>query len=251
MKKNNKVKQTKTEPNFRLNQFIAKSGLCSRRKADELIKSGSVKVNGKMVVDMGIRVGLKDRVELGGKVLKPVQEKEYFILNKPKNTITSVNDDKGRRTVMEILSKDMDIRGLYPVGRLDRNTSGVLLITNDGEITNKLIHPSFKVKKIYKVTLDKPIEGIHFEQVTKGVDLEDGVFSFDKAAILNDTKTVLGVELHSGKNRIVRRTFEMLGYSVKQLDRVFFAGLDKKGLRPGQFRKLRKKEILALRTIKK
>ncbi|MEC8738292.1 MAG: pseudouridine synthase [Bacteroidota bacterium] len=251
MKKRKESKQQESIQSFRLNQWIAKSGLCSRRKADELIQKGLVKVNGKQVLDMGIRVVPKDKVSVEGKTIVPLQEKVYIVMNKPKNTITSVRDEKGRQTVMELLAKAIEIKGLYPVGRLDRNTSGVLLITNDGEITNKLIHPSFKVKKVYKVTLNKPIEKHDFESITKGVMLDDGEFSFDKAAIINEHKTILGVELHSGKNRIVRRTFEALGYSVKQLDRVYFAGLDKKRLRPGQYRNLRKKEILALKTLKK
>ena len=234
-----------------LNKYIAHSGVCSRRDAVDLIKAGKVKVNGELVLEPGHKVALTDDVKIAGKKLNPVKDFVYILLNKPKDYITTTEDPQERKTVLDLLSGAPDIR-IYPVGRLDRNTSGVLLLTNDGDLSQKLTHPSNEIKKVYAVTLDKPLTRAHFEEILKGVSLEDGMAHVDVLAYA-DAKdhTQIGVELHTGRNRIVRRIFEHFGYDVKALDRVIFAGLTKKNVNRGKWRFLTEKEVRDLKFFKK
>ncbi len=231
-----------------LNKYIAHSGECSRRDAAELVKQGKVKVNGELILDPGYKVKEDDLVTLVGKKLKPTKNNAYILLNKPKGYITTNEDPQGRKTVMELLSNS-GFERLFPVGRLDRDTSGLLLITNDGDLTQKLSHPSFNVKKVYHVTLDKPLTKAHFEKILEGVELEDGKAIVDEIAYL-EVKNEIGLEIHSGKNRIVRRIFESLGYVVEKLDRMMYAGLTKKNLPRGKWRHLDPKEVLLLKHFK-
>jgi len=230
-----------------LNKFIAHCGICSRRDAAEMVKLGKVKVNGQPVTDPGFKVSIKDEIIVNGKKVQLEKNLVYILLNKPKDFITTTDDPQGRKTVLDLIRRATTER-VYPVGRLDRNTSGVLLITNDGELSQKLTHPSNEIKKIYAVTLDKPLEKKDFEQVLKGVVLEDGPAMVDTLAYAdNRDKTQLGIEIHSGRNRIVRRIFEQLGYDVKTLDRVMFAGLTKKNVERGKWRFLSEKEVRELK----
>ncbi|HJS53000.1 MAG TPA: pseudouridine synthase [Chitinophagaceae bacterium] len=230
-----------------LNKFIAHSGVCSRRDAAEMVKLGKVKVNGQTIAEPGHKVSGKDDVRINGKRIFPAKSLVYILLNKPKDFITTTEDPQGRKTVLDLIKRATHER-VYPVGRLDRNTSGVLLLTNDGELAQKLTHPSNEIKKIYAVTLDKPLDKKDFAQILKGVVLEDGPASVDTLAFADTKdKTQLGVELHSGRNRIVRRIFEHLGYDVKQLDRVMFAGLTKKNIERGKWRFLNEKEVRELK----
>ncbi len=234
-----------------LNKFIAHSGVSSRRDAADMVKLGNVKVNGQVVTEPGHKVSGKDDVRVNGKKIFLEKNLVYILLNKPKDFITTTDDPQGRKTVLDLIKRATTER-VYPVGRLDRNTSGVLLLTNDGELSQKLTHPSNEIKKIYAVTLDKPLEKKDFEQILKGVVLEDGPASVDKLAFADTKdKTQLGVELHSGRNRIVRRIFEHLGYDVKQLDRVMFAGLTKKNVERGKWRYLNEKEVRELKYFGK
>jgi 23S rRNA pseudouridine2605 synthase len=234
-----------------LNKYIAHSGVCSRRDAVDLIKGGKVKVNGELILEPGYKVALTDDVKVGGKKMNPVKDFIYILLNKPKDYITTTEDPQERKTVLDLLQGAPDTR-IYPVGRLDRNTSGVLLLTNDGDLSQKLTHPSNEIKKVYAVTLDKPLTRHHFEEILRGVQLEDGMAHVDTLAYA-DAKdhTQIGVELHSGRNRIVRRIFEHLGYDVKGLDRVIFAGLTKKNVNRGKWRFLTEKEVRDLKFFKK
>ncbi len=232
---------------IRLNRFVANAGVCSRREADTLIAEGKVKVNGKIVTEMGTKVLRNDDVEYMGRKLK-AESPQYVLLNKPNDFITTATDPQGRRTVMSLVKTACDER-IYPVGRLDRNTTGLLLFTNDGELAKKLTHPSHKIKKIYQVTLDKPITNEDFDKILKGVKLEDGVAAPDELAVVSDDKTVLGIEIHIGKNRIVRRIFESVGYQVEKLDRVMFGPLTKKNLSRGKFRHLSPAEVNQLQNI--
>lgn len=236
---------------MRLNRFIAMSGLCSRREADALISEGKIRINGRKTTgeDLGFKVDpKKDRVEFGGKELK-VRRFVYFLMNKPKNTITTLKDEKGRFTVAGLMRKHTRER-VYPVGRLDRNTTGLLLLTNDGELTGRLTHPSYEVAKLYQARLDKALEPEHLEALQKGFDLEDGFIKADKANVL-DTEggNEVAVELHSGRNRIVRRMFEHLGYEVVALDRVAFGPLTKKKLPRGSVRALSDAEVGWLKML--
>ena len=226
----------------RLNKFIANSGLCSRREADEIIKTGQIKVNGKVVTAMGIKVGPGDVIVHNGKKLSG-ERKVYLLLNKPKDFITTVTDTHGRKTVMDLVGKACKER-IYPVGRLDRNTTGLLLFTNDGDLAKKMTHPSYGVKKVYHVQLDKKFGEQEMEKVKKGLMLEDGKALVDVISYigLGENKKEVGVELHSGKNRIIRRIFEHLGYEVLRLDRILYAGLTKKDLPRGRWRLLNMKE---------
>lgn len=234
-----------------LNKFIAHSGVCSRRDAAELIKQGKVQVNGAVVAEPGFKVTLKDDIKFGGKKVYPVADLVYILLNKPKDYITTTDDPQKRKTVLDLITGATKDR-IYPVGRLDRNTSGVLLLTNDGELAQMLTHPSNEVKKVYAVTLDKPLEKKHFEEILKGVALEDGMAHVDVLAYTDvKDKTQIGVEIHSGRNRIVRRIFEHLGYDVKGLDRVMFAGLTKKNVNRGKWRYLNEKEVRELKFFGK
>jgi len=242
--------KTNTNPDeIRLNKFIANAGVCSRREADVYIAAGSVTVNGKVVSEMGYKVKPTDDVRYDGRRLNP-EKKEYILLNKPKGFITTTNDEKGRRTVMELISSSSNNR-LFPVGRLDRNTTGLLLFTNDGDITKKLTHPKFGVRKIYHVVLDKNVTAADLRKIQEGLELEDGKVQVDEVSyIQGSTKKEVGIEIHSGRNRIVRRIFEHLEYKVTKLDRVVFAGLTKKDLPRGHWRNLTPQEVINLGMIK-
>ncbi|MES1217576.1 MAG: pseudouridine synthase [Bacteroidota bacterium] len=234
-----------------LNKFIAHCGVCSRRDAAEMIKLGKVKVNSVLVTEPGHKVSQKDIVVVNGKKVFVSKNLVYILLNKPKDYITTTADPENRKTVIDLIVKATPER-IYPVGRLDRNTSGVLLFTNDGELAQKLTHPSNEVKKIYHVTLNKPLEKKDFEKILSGVNLEDGPASVDVLAYADvKDKTQIGVEIHSGRNRIVRRIFEHLGYDVKNLDRVMFAGLTKKNVERGKWRFLSEKEVRDLKYFGK
>ncbi len=248
MRRPDKKKVSHQSQEIRLNRFIANAGVCSRREADKLIADGVVKVNGKVITEMGFKVSKSDKVIYKGKQLKS-ETHQYVLLNKPKGFITTTNDPQERKTVMTLVEKACKER-IYPVGRLDRDTSGLLLFTNDGEIAKRLTHPSHQVKKIYQVELDRPITKDDFEKVTNGIELEDGLASVNQLAIIGNDNRILGLEIHIGRNRIVRRIFEHLGYEVKKLDRVMFGNLTKKNLPRGKFRLLSHKEIVAIKGIK-
>ena len=234
-----------------LNKFIAHAGIAARREAAEVVKRGLVKVNGILVTEPGHKVSSKDEIRVNGKKIFLAKNLVYILLNKPKDYITTTDDPQGRKTVLDIIRKATPER-IYPVGRLDRNTSGVLLLTNDGELSQKLTHPSNEVKKVYHVTLNKPLDKKDFDHILKGVTLEDGLASVDLLAYAdNKDKTQIGVEIHSGRNRIVRRIFEALGYDVKNLDRVVFAGLTKKNVDRGKWRFLTEREIRDLKYFGK
>lgn len=232
---------------LRLNRYIAMSGVCSRREADELIKKGLVKVNGNVITEMGVTVKSTDTVEYEGKVLQ-AEKKVYVLLNKPKDTVTTTDDPEGRRTVMDIVANACTER-IFPVGRLDRNTTGVLLLTNDGEMAEKLMHPSYEVRKIYHVFTDKPVQEADLQQIVHGMDLEDGFIAADEVSYVdNRDRTQVGIVIHSGRNRIVRRIFEHLGYNVEKLDRVFYGGLTKLNVPRGHWRYLTDEEINRLKA---
>lgn len=233
---------------IRLNRYIANAGVCSRRDADLLIQAGEIKVNGKVVTEMGHKVDRFATVKYKNRVLsreKPV----YILLNKPKNFITTTDDPKERKTIMQLVANACEER-IYPVGRLDRNTTGLIVLTNDGDLAKKLSHPSHQVKKLYQVDLDKPLSDEDFLKIQEGISLEDGLAKVDEIAFVTPDKTSIGIELHIGKNRIVRRIFEHLGYEVVKLDRVMYAGLDKKDLSRGDWRFLSEKEVMRLKQIK-
>jgi 23S rRNA pseudouridine2605 synthase len=234
-----------------LNKFISHAGICARREAAELVKGGKVKVNGELVLEPGYRVSAKDDIRVNGKRVLPAKNLVYILLNKPKDYITTTEDPQKRKTVLDLIRKATTER-VYPVGRLDRNTSGVLLLTNDGELAQKLTHPSNEVKKLYSVTLNKPLDKKDFEKILDGVVLEDGPAKVDAIAYSNPKdRTEIGVEIHSGRNRIVRRIFEHLGYDVRGLDRVIFAGLTKKNVDRGKWRYLSEKEVRDLKYFNK
>jgi len=244
-KKSFKPANTESEI-VRLNKHIAAAGICSRREADELIKAGLVMVNGKVVSEMGIKVGPGDEVRYNGERLRN-EKKVYLVLNKPKDYVTTVDDPHAAKTVMELIKGACPER-VYPVGRLDRGTTGVLLFTNDGDLTKKLTHPSFNKKKIYHAHLNKNLVHSDLVKISEGIELEDGIVKADAAAYANpDSKKEVGIEIHSGKNRVIRRMFEKLDYKVTKLDRVYFAGLTKKGLSRGKWRFLSDKEIKMLK----
>lgn len=253
---NKKVKTPPPEPKYdgttRLNKYISNAGICSRRDADKLIAAGAITVNGEVVTIMGYKVKEGDVVTYAGEVLKS-EPKRYFLLNKPKGYITTLDDPQERETVMMLIEGACKER-IYPVGRLDRNTTGLLLFTNDGEMSKKLTHPSTGVYKIYQVNLDKPVAREDMRRMLEGIELEDGPIKVDDVQYVVDPsgqvdKRCVGVELHSGKNRIVRRIFESLGYEVLKLDRTVFAGLTKKDLPRGRYRELNQQEINYLRMI--
>lgn len=232
----------KSQSVLRLNQYLSKAGITSRRKADELIASGLVKVNNKVVTEMGFKVYPKDYVEFQGNHILP-EKFSYLLLNKSKGYITTVHDEKNRKTVLDLI-QDATIPHVYPVGRLDRNTTGVLLLTNDGNLSNLLIHPSSEVPKIYSVKLNKSLSINDLNKLLSGIILEDGEFKADDLAYTHNTDhSLIGIKIHSGKNRIVRRAFELLGYTVEKLDRTSFAGLTKEKLKRGKWRELRKSEV--------
>jgi 23S rRNA pseudouridine2605 synthase len=247
--KNFKKDPKKTDDLTRLNKFISNSGICSRRDADNLIQDGKIKVNDKIVTELGYKVKRGDEVKYNNKILKP-EKMVYVLLNKPKDFITTTDDPENRKTIMDLVDGACPER-IYPVGRLDRNTTGLIILTNDGELADKLAHPSNNVKKIYQVDLDKPITKEHFETIKAGITLDDGLVQVDDLEILSGDKSILGIEIHVGRNRIVRRIFEHLGYEVVRLDRVMYAGLTKKDLPRGQYRFLTEKELINLKHLQK
>ena len=247
-KKQIEYKEQFVDPNepIRLNKFLANAGVCSRREADEFITAGVVSVNGQVVTELGTKIKRGDEVKFHEQVVN-IERKIYVLLNKPKDTVTTSDDPQARRTVMDLV-KDACTERIYPVGRLDRNTTGVLLLTNDGDLASKLTHPKYLKKKIYHVHLDKNLPQADMEQIAAGIQLDDGEIHADAISYTDEAKkNDVGIEIHSGKNRIVRRIFESLGYKVVKLDRVYFAGLTKKGLRRGEWRYLTEAEVNHLR----
>lgn len=248
MKKQIEYKDVITDPNepIRLNKYLANAGICSRREADEFITAGVVSVNGVVVTELGTKVHRNDEVKFHDQPVN-IERKVYILLNKPKDCVTTSDDPQERKTVMDLVKNACKER-IYPVGRLDRNTTGVLLLTNDGEMASKLTHPKYLKKKIYHVYCDKNVTKADLDQIVQGITLEDGEIHADAISYASDTdKSQVGIEIHSGKNRIVRRIFEHLGYKVIKLDRVYFAGLTKKGLRRGDWRFLTENEVNMLR----
>jgi len=243
--KTTKIQET---DEIRLNKYIANAGICSRREADTFIKSGSATVNGKIITEMGFKVKLTDEVRFDGALISP-ESKRYVLLNKPKNYITTMDDERSRKTVMELIQTAAKER-IYPVGRLDRLTTGLLLFTNDGEMTKKLTHPKHQVKKLYHVTLDKKLTMSDLNKISENFVLDGKMVFVDKVSYIeNKPKQEIGIEIHSGRNRIVRRIFEHFGYKVIKLDRVIFAGLTKKNLSRGVWRHLTQQEINNLKMI--
>ncbi len=239
-------KQDKTMP---LNKYVAHCGVCSRRDAVPLIKEGKMRVNDVVILEPGFKVNPNDVVTFAGKKIVPEKNLVYILLNKPKDYITTLDDPEGRKTVLDLL-RGVTAERIFPVGRLDRNTTGVLLLTNDGDLTQKLSHPSHEVRKIYEVKLDKPLGKLDFERILRGLDLEDGFVRADSLAYTDPKdKSIIGIELHSGRNRIVRRMFESLGYDVRNLDRVMFGNLTKKNVERGKWRYLVEKEIRLLKFM--
>ena len=241
-------RKDKSSDEMRLNRYISHAGVCSRRDADELIRTEQVSVNGKVVTEMGYQVKADDVVKLNNKLLTP-QRFVYVLLNKPKDFITTTEDPNERRTVMDLVAGATDLR-IYPVGRLDRNTTGLLLLTNDGDLADKMTHPSNEIRKVYQAELDKKITDEHVEALKNGIQLEDGLIKANDIAIITPDAQVIGIEIHSGRNRIVRRMFEHLGYEVQKLDRTMFGSLTKKELPRGEWRYLSEREIVRLKTLK-
>ena len=248
MKKQIEYKEILTDPDtpIRLNKFLANAGVCSRREADEFISAGVVSVNGEVVTELGTKIKRTDLVKFHDEPVS-IEKKVYVLLNKPKDCVTTSDDPQERKTVMDFV-RDACRERIYPVGRLDRNTTGVLLLTNDGDLASKLTHPKYLKKKVYHVYCDKNVTKADLDQIIEGVTLEDGEIHADAISYASETdKSQVGIEIHSGKNRIVRRIFESLGYKVIKLDRVYFAGLTKKGLRRGDWRYLTEQEVTMLR----
>lgn len=238
------------EDEIRLNKYLSNAGVCSRREADVLIQTGVVTVNGTVVTEMGYKIKKGDKVQYDGETIN-AETKRYVLLNKPKDFITTMDDPWGRKTVMGLIIKACKER-IYPVGRLDRDTTGLLLFTNDGDLAKKLTHPRYQAKKIYQVETDKPVTTEHMEMLLRGIDLDDGRIAADHIEYVKDSKNSreVGIEIHSGKNRIVRRMFEKLGYQVVKLDRVQFASLTKKDLPRGFYRHLTEQEVAYLKMSK-
>lgn len=233
---------------IRLNKYIANAGICSRREADVFISAGSASVNGKIITEMGYKVKLTDEVRFDGNLISP-EKKRYVLLNKPKNFITTMDDDRGRKTVMDLVSKASKER-IYPVGRLDRNTTGLLLFTNDGELAKKLTHPKHNIQKIYHASLDRKLSMSDLTKISEGFILDERRVIVDEISyIQNQPKSEVGVKIHSGRNRIVRRIFEHFNYKVIKLDRVIFAGLTKKDLPRGHWRHLTEMELNNLKML--
>lgn len=249
-KKNQPAKPESGGLPMRLNKFIAHAGICARRQAAELVKQGQVKVNGKVELSPAYLVQPGDKVAWKGKTLRLEEKKVYILMNKPKDVITTASDEKGRKTVLDLLKNKVNER-VFPVGRLDRMTTGLLLLTNDGDLAQRLAHPSFKVKKIYYVVLDKILPEPDLERIRKGIELEDGLAKVDGIDYVGQKKNEIGIELHIGRNRIIRRIFEHLGYKVVKLDRTYYAGLTKKDLPRGRFRHLKEKEVIMLKHFTK
>lgn len=233
---------------IRINKFLAQGGTCSRREAEKFITAGAVVINGKVVTDLSYRVSPSDLVKFNGQTIRG-EKKKYILLNKPKDFITTTSDDRGRKTVMQLVENACSER-IYPVGRLDRNTTGLLLFTNDGDLAKKLVHPKHGVRKIYHVTLDKKLAKHHFNAIVSGLTLEDGPVTVDELSFIDGSShNQVGIELHIGRNRIVRRIFESLGYEVMHLDRVVFGNLTKKDVKRGSWKHLDKKELELLRML--
>ncbi|HBG40349.1 MAG TPA: pseudouridine synthase [Porphyromonadaceae bacterium] len=252
IKKKKPFKQVKykenADPNapIRLNKYLANAGVCSRREADEFIQAGVVKVNGEVITELGTKITRADEVMFHDQPIR-LESKVYVLLNKPKGFVTTTDDPENRKTVMELVKSACSER-IYPVGRLDRATTGVLLLTNDGDLASKLTHPKYEKRKIYQVWLDKPVAMEHMQAMADGIDLEDGEIHADAISYVSEEDLAqVGVEIHSGRNRVVRRMFEKLGYRVLKLDRVYFAGLTKKGLSRGRWRYLTEQEVNMLR----
>lgn len=252
LKKKKPFKQIKykesADPNapIRLNKYLANAGVCSRREADEFIQAGVVKVNGEVVTELGTKITRADSVMFHNQTVS-LESKVYVLLNKPKGFVTTTDDPENRKTVMELVKSACSER-IYPVGRLDRATTGVLLLTNDGDLASKLTHPKYEKRKIYQVWLDKPVVMEHMQMIADGIELEDGEIHADAISyVTEEDLTQVGIEIHSGKNRVVRRIFEKLGYRVLKLDRVYFAGLTKKKLSRGKWRYLSEQEVNMLR----
>jgi len=240
--------QKEAEPGVRLNKFIANAGICSRREADTYIEHGSVSVNGKLITEMGYKVQPDDEVRFDGTLIS-LEQKRYILLNKPKNYITTMEDDRGRKTVMDLVANATKER-IYPVGRLDRNTTGLLLFTNDGELAKKLTHPKHNVRKLYHASLDKKLTLADLNKLRGDVIIEGRKVFIDAVSYIEgEKKTEIGIEIHSGRNRIVRKIFEHVGYTVTKLDRVIFAGLTKKNLPRGKYRELTSLELSNLKMI--
>lgn len=239
---------TPEEP-MRLNKYIAHCGICARRQAAEYVKDGLVTVNGQVETNPGYLVQPKDQVAFRGQPLRLEEKKVYILMNKPKDVITTASDEKGRKTVLDLIGKKIKER-IFPVGRLDRSTTGLLLLTNDGDLAKKLSHPSHKVQKVYHVTLNKPLHADDLERIRKGIELEDGPAQVDSLHYAGERKDEVEIGLHIGKNRIVRRIFEHLGYEVVKLDRTYYAGLTKKDIGRGHFRHLTEKEVIMLKHFK-
>lgn len=247
-RKLNKIDKDLHKDTIRLNKYIANSGICSRREADNLIQQGLVEVNGKVVTEMGYQVQTSDRVYFDGQPITP-EKNVYVVLNKPKGYISTTKDEKARKTVMDLVANASPYR-LFPVGRLDRSTTGVILLTNDGHLTKKLTHPSFNIKKIYHVVLDRKLSGEDLQAIANGVRLEEGVAVVDSISYIEGKpKNEIGIEIHIGWNRVIRRIFQRLGYEVESLDRVMFAGLTKKNIKRGHWRILTELEVNNLKML--
>jgi len=231
---------------IRLNKYLASTGICSRREADEFISAGLVSVNGKLVTELGVKISPGDLIKYNGETLRE-EKKVYILINKPKDYITTVEDPHAKKTILDLIKGACKER-VYPVGRLDRNTTGVLLLTNDGELTKRLTHPKFEKLKIYHIQLNKNLKGGDLEKISTGIRLDDGLIKADAISYPDPAdKSQVGIEIHSGRNHIVRRIFEYLGYEVIKLDRVYFAGLTKKNLHRGEWRFLSEKEVNMLK----
>lgn len=232
---------------MRLNRFLAKAGVASRRESDEIIAAGRVSINGVVVKELGVKVGDEDEVMVDGKSVSP-KAPVYILLNKPKNCITTKDDEKGRQTVMDVVSLPENESGsVFPVGRLDRDTTGLLLLTNDGDLAHRLMHPSYNVEKLYVISTADTVKSDQLEMLRDGVELDDGVAKADHIAFVGEDHRKVALQIHEGRNRQVRRMFEALGHSVKHLDRTHYAGLTLKGVRTGKWRRLRNSEINSLR----
>jgi 23S rRNA pseudouridine2605 synthase len=241
------VKKKVTNEEMPLNKYIAHCGVCARREAALMVKDGQVTVNGKLVTEPGHKVTVKDEIKVSGKKINIVVDLVYILLNKPKDYLTTLSDPEGRKTVLDLIKNASKDR-VFPIGRLDRNTTGVLLLTNDGELAQKLSHPSNEIRKVYEVKLDRPVAKKDMEEIIKGITLDDGFIKADAVAYADATdKSIIGIEIHSGRNRIVRRIFEHLRYDVRNLDRVMFAGLTKKNVERSKWRYLSEKEVRALK----
>tara|TARA_Y100000996_G_scaffold397549_1_gene364688 strand:+ start:51 stop:776 length:726 start_codon:yes stop_codon:yes gene_type:complete len=232
---------------IRINKYISNSGICSRREADKLILKGKVYINNKKIKTLGIKISNQDVVKIDGRVIS-IEKKEYLLLNKPKNFITTLDDPENRKTVKDLI-KGATKKRLFPVGRLDKNTTGLLIFTNDGDLSKKLTHPSYKIKKIYHITIDKPIELNDYKTIQNGFQLDGDEIKVDRIAIIDENKKNIGLEIHIGKNRIVRRIFEHFNYDVKKLDRVMIGPITKKNLKRGDWRFLKDSEIRLLKNF--